>query len=256
MTTKLKYWRKDANWLPSERAIAETRRLSADLPRQGDVRSRWKTARALTHAAASLAYNDEPLTIARVEESLAALTVARRNGGATEFIGKAASFLARERLALLGLDEPETVFEKRKRIHVDTGTLAVGTSVRAAWDWLGLSGAASVEALNVGNLYAFGIGGDGSLTVRLRMVSGHHPVLTAKEYTAVDDVAPVGYLATGTLLAGEPGELGKGIKLSVDRPVLVQPFAILRGYTSSVIIVVCEAEDRPEPLQGVPELHL
>ena len=256
MGDKLKHWRKDGNWLPGAKPAIEMERLSDELERCTEARARWKAARALSHAAASLAFNDALLDLDNVERSVAALRLAHRNGGATEFSGKAASFLARERLALLGIGDPETVFEKRKRVRVDCGCLAVGTDPKQARDWLLLNGTPAVEALNRGDLYVLGIGGDGTLSVRLRMVTGEHPVLTAKEYAAVTETGPIGYLKAGTLMAGEAAAIEKGVAFKVSAPVLVQPFALNRSGSPSVIFVICTAQSQSERLNAVPELQV
>ena len=190
-----------------------------------------------------------------MERSIAALTFAHRNGGATEFSGRVASFLARERLARLGIDDPIIVFEKRKRVRIDCGCLAIGTNSERARDWLLLNGPTAIATLNKGDLYIVGVGGDGALTVQLRMVTGGYPILAAKEYASVAGVGPVGYLEPGTLMLGEAAAIEKGIRLDVTESILVQPFLMNRGGSPSIVFVLCATKGLPDPLDTIPELQ-
>lgn len=254
MTAKLKYWRKDANWLGEDTAKDAIERGIATVTTVTNARDRWRAARVLSHAAASIAFNDDTLTLAAVEQSLDALGLAQRNGGRTEFSGRAASFLARERQTLLGLSDPTILFEKSRKIRVDCACVAIGTSPDVARDWLILQGQPAINALNNGNLYVLYLGSDGTFTVRLRFIDGSLPILAASEYGKVENTGPIGYLEGGRVFAGEPGALEKGIMFDTTEPMLVQPYAIARGRSVSLTFVICRTDKKPEPFDVVPEV--
>jgi hypothetical protein len=246
-------WHASSPWIPSGDVALRITELQASLMSAKDYRERKRHARALAFCCTSAAVSDADFSAGMLAQIIAAGQLAKRNGGATELLGRSMLHLVRRRLDLLGIGEPVTLSEKKKRVVWDGGCLAVGTNATDIRTMMSRSERDIVKAMNAGAFYLVNVGSDGSAPLTLRIVDSIEPMLPMREFAKTDAVSDVGWLdiKDGPLQAGAAEYLESGAKLSVA----TGRYAVrLFSTRSRLTFVACRSNAAFEELRDTPSL--
>ncbi|CAN0351339.1 unnamed protein product [Phaeothamnion confervicola] len=165
--------------------------------------------------------------------------------------------LVRRRFDLLGVGEPATVAEKKKRVVWDGGCLAAGSMAAVVHDMMGRTEPEIIGSMNAGTFYLVNLGGDGSASLTLRVIDFVEPMLPSREFAKTLAVSDVGWLniEDGVLMAGAAETLEDGAQLAVaPGRYLVRLFSIGSISSSRLVFVACRSHSPVEALRGVPAL--
>lgn len=246
-------------WLPANDAKVEIGRLMAAVRNEPNPRNRFKLARSLAFAAVSLAFTDEDLTLADIDQGLAALALARTSGGQINDDNRAQALLSMKRLAASGHAPARILAETEKLVPVETATLtAAPDNVSDDAEFLRWGDKELVAAMNDGRFFMVGFQGDDLYPVTMRWIDAVEPVLELDEYKYLEESSEVGFLriGTGELRFGASEEMEEAAVLKVPNGLaLVRVFCIQDEDDARIILVACPAEQPPPPLISPPHVE-
>lgn len=250
----MKNWQK-IPYLPVDTALKEIADLSATLAKTNDLRLKMKLGRRLAFAGSSMAFTTEEVDLANLDGGIAALKLARKVGAKTDDLNRSLAWLTKLRLEKMGCDKFTIVAETKKTVAVDGGGLIAWSALHPPFEvWAGKP-AAALAAMNRGEFFLIGMGGDGRYQVVVRVIDAPEPCVSPAEYDKLNSATEIGFLkiTQSTLHFGAPDDLKACAKAPAENGVMkVQGFSV--GRNGKPILVACAARTLPPPLQEIPEL--
>lgn len=250
---RVEKWLAKSRWIPSDQVLARIAEIEGELAISRDYRERQSQAKALAFCCTSVAVSDAEFSAENLSRVIEACLTAKRNGGATELLGRTLLHLARRRLDVMGVGQPVVLAEKKKLVAWQGGCLAIGTSATVVRNKMTLPEREIVKSMNAGVLYAVSLGRDGGRSVALRIVDFVEPMLSTRELSKAEEVAEVGWLdvENGVLLSGAAEALEKGPQLSV---VAGRYLVRLFSFASRLTFVACRSNAPIEELRRLPSI--
>jgi hypothetical protein len=253
----VKKWHAKSRWIVPSDVLTRVSEIEVKLAASADYRERQSHAKALAFCCTSVAVSEVEFSADNLTRIMVAGQTAKRHGGSTELLSRSLLHIARRRLNLLGLGEPETLVEKKKRVSWDGGCVAVGSSAAVVRNMMPRPESEIVDCLNAGAFYMVNVGGDGRASLTLRIVDFVEPMLSSSEFAKAAAVSDIGWLKIedGMLLAGAAEAIDEGAQLSVaPGRYLARLFSISSGSACRLAIVACRSNASVEKLRNIPSL--
>lgn len=257
MPMNVKKWQVRSRWIAPGEVLTRIAEIEAKLAVSSDFRERKSHGKALAFCCTSVAVSDAVFSTEDLARIIAAGYLAKRIGGATELLNRTLLHLVRRRLDLLGVGEPVTLAEKKRRVAWDSGCLAVGANADVVRTIMRRTESEILGSINAGALYMVNIGSDGSAPLTLRVVEFAEPMLPIRELTKTEAVSELGWLhiENGVMLAGAPEEIGKGVQLTVpDGRYVVRLFNVGSVSQLRLVVVACRSAVAIEELSDIPSV--
>lgn len=148
---------------------------------------------------------------------------------------------------------------KKVSLLVRTGLVVIFDSVKCADLPVKYDTKTFINLINVGQIFAFGIGGDGKISLEIRLIRSIEPVLLAKGYSKLSSSTPVlNFKASqGNVTIGDHCGVDKNFKnmrlLDGESNFKVSSFSMTSG---KYIIVFCENNRNDNNVSDIPNLEL
>lgn len=236
----------------AEDCRAHAARIAAETdPRARQRRCRAALAFGVRAQAGAAGLSDADL---RAVVDLLALAAARSRGMVPT--GTIAAGLARLRMERIGLTAAPILRASRgRRTGTDAGALSLGPREAFAGDW---SFAAMLDEINAGRRFELGLGGDGGVSVALRLLDGPEPFLEPKEYGKLVEASPLFRLIVEAeaVWFGPAEAPSRGATIPVEPGEWRGQIVSLRSGQGLRHVASLFRDDRPvEPFAQLPEMR-